>query len=118
MDPVPDVDAVAFKMGGFTGAFHVFEGHSASIPLYAQLKAAGDVVAEKQIVGAKLLGPGAGVWWLRRGHWRWLCHRCARARRGPDPKPDSLLGVCRAFPATAIGRQLGQSSQFKQTPTA
>lgn len=56
VDPFADADFVSFILGGFTGNFHVFEGQSASIPLYAQLTSQGDVVAEKQLVDASFTG--------------------------------------------------------------
>ncbi|MCX7108696.1 MAG: choice-of-anchor K domain-containing protein [Proteobacteria bacterium] len=56
VDPFADADFVSFILGGFTGNFHVFEGQSASIPLYAQLTSHGDVVAEKQLIDASFTG--------------------------------------------------------------
>jgi hypothetical protein len=56
LDPFADADIVNFTAGGFSGNFHVFEGDSASLPLYAKLTASGDAVAEKQLTDATFGG--------------------------------------------------------------
>jgi len=56
VDPYADADAVSFASGGFTGNFNVFEGQSASLPLYAKLSSSADVLAEKNLGDASFSG--------------------------------------------------------------